>query len=204
MKVLATVPFAHVMRHFAAEHPLDGEYEENTDDEAEEHLHQAELLLGRWHRVLLDRDDVLSVMLPWHLGEGGEHELIPKTGLSVRDAVSRLRAAGEGYARSNPVCGRKLGLQAASALTPVFLSTRAVPGVDYEGLPAGDRLTHLDGLHRMLAWELHGRLAAGTPMEAYVAGAPQELPPRGDPLAPADVRHGAGHDRDALDVHPTG
>ncbi|MEN8650408.1 DUF6309 family protein [Streptomyces sp. 21So2-11] len=197
MKVLAPVPFAHVMRHFAEQHPFDVEYEENTNDEAEEHLRAAELTLGQWHRVALDRADVLAVILPWHLGEGGDRELIPKTGLTVGQTVARLRAAGEGYARANPVCGRKLDLQAASALTPVFLSTRAVPGVDYEGLPAGDRLTHLDGLHRMLAWELHGRLAAGVPMEAYVAGAPGGL-------APADVRHGAGHDRDALDVHPTG
>ncbi|MFE2847904.1 DUF6309 family protein [Streptomyces scopuliridis] len=221
MRVIAAAPFASVLDTFARAHPLDRAHEANTNDEAEEHIRNAELSLGSWRRVLLDRDDLLRVVLPWHLGEGGERELIPKSGLTVADAVARLEAAGGAYARTNPVCARKLDRLAAAPFTPLFLSTRAVPGIDYEGLVVREGLIHLDGLHRALAWERAGRLTAGTRIEAFLAyeenrpyedSRPYEKSrpyeddraPAGSPLTAADVRHGTGHDGDGLDVHAHG
>nr|BAP34751.1 hypothetical protein [Streptomyces sp. ML694-90F3] len=192
MRVLEAVPFDGVLAHFARYHPYHSGDPANSNDEAETHIRGAEALAaGRWHRVLLTGPEVRAVVLPWHLGEDGECELIPRTGLTVAAAAARLTGWGEAYAGSNPLCARKLDRQVRSEATPLFLSTRAVGGPDYAELTVRDGLIHLDGLHRMLAWEMAGRLSPGHRLEAYVAG-----------LSPADVGHGAGHDEDGLDIHP--
>ncbi|MCK7625211.1 DUF6309 family protein [Streptomyces sp. RS10V-4] len=191
MRILETVSFASVLRDFRADHPLRRAHEGNTNDEAEGHVRNAERLLGRWARVLLSRQDVLGVMLPWHLGEGGGRELVPPTGLTVADAAARLRAQQDDYARTNPVCWAKLLHQRTAPPTPLFLSSRAVTGEDYAGLRVKDGITHLDGLHRMLAWAAWHLLPEEERIPAYVAGP-----------APADVGHGARHDQHRLDVHP--
>ncbi|MFI6702579.1 DUF6309 family protein [Streptomyces sp. NPDC050509] len=217
MRVVAAVPFETVQRRFARAHPLGLAHEANTNDEAEEHIRQAQSTLGAWQRVLLDRDDLLGMVLPWHLGEGGERELVPASGLTVAEAVLRLRELGDTYARTNPVCARKLGRMATAPFTPLFLSTHAVPGVDYEGLVVREGLIHLDGLHRALAWERAGRLTPGTRIEAFLAshapaGAASEPRPGAAPgsgsgpgpgpdSAASHVRHRAGQDGDGLDVH---
>ncbi len=194
MRILGAVRFDTVMRRFAREHPFDGADEANSNDEAEGHIRNAQLGSGgRWHRVLLEGPEVRGVVLPWHLGEDGAAELIPRTGLSVAATSDRLAALGASYARSNPLCAYKLARQSAADCLPLYLSTRPAPGPDYECLTVREGLIHLDGLHRMLAWDQAGRLAPGNWFEAYVAGLP----------AP-DVRHGAGHDQDGLDVHPGG
>ncbi|MFB7592252.1 DUF6309 family protein [Streptomyces sp. NPDC056169] len=169
---VAPVSFDEVLHRFHEEHPLDREYEGNTNDEAEGHLQDADRTIGRWSKVLLDRRDLRGIILPWHLGEGGERELIPTSGLTVARTVALLRASGAAYTRSNPVCGRKIARQATSAFTPVFLSVGPAPGIDYDGLTVRHGLTHLDGLHRMVSWELHGRVDSGTRIQAYVAGGP--------------------------------
>ncbi|MFE3600796.1 DUF6309 family protein [Streptomyces sp. NPDC059096] len=208
MKVVASVPFETVQHRFARAHPLELAHEANTNDEAEEHIRQAQHTLGAWQRVLLDRDDLLGIVLPWHLGEGGTCELVPASGLTVAEAVHRLRELAGTYARTNPVCARKLERMTTMPFTPLFLSTRAVPGVDYEGLVVREGLIHLDGLHRALAWERAGRLTPGTRIEAFLAHAtpagaePGQGPPGpGQGLPPPHVRHRAGHDGDGLDVH---
>ncbi|MFE5854652.1 DUF6309 family protein [Streptomyces sp. NPDC056500] len=205
MLTVAPVSFDEVLHRFHQEHPLDREHEENTNDEAEGHLHAADRTIGGWSKVLLDRSDLGGIVLPWHLGEGGERELIPKTGLTVARTVALLRESGPAYARSNPACGRKIAHQATSAFATIFLSVGPAPGIDYDGLTVRDGLTHLDGLHRMISWELHGRLTPGTRIQAYVAGGPAAGSGlAGGPLAAADVRHGGGHHRDGLDVHADG
>ncbi|SDD91338.1 hypothetical protein SAMN05216174_12245 [Actinokineospora iranica] len=53
--------------------------------------------------------------------------------------------------------------------TPVFLSTRAIGRPGYADLRVRGGLVHLDGLHRLVSWELNTVLAdAG--VAAYVAG----------------------------------
>lgn len=192
MRLLGAVPFDEVLRGFTRDHPLDPSDEANSNDEAEGHIRNAELLLpGRWHRVLLEGPEVREVVLPWHMGEYGEVELIPRTGMSVAAAADRLAKLGTPYARSNPLCASKLDWHSTAGRLPVYLSTRPVPGPDYASLTVREGLIHLDGLHRMLAWARTGQLVPGTWFEACVAG-----------LSPAHVRHGARHDQDGLDVHP--
>lgn len=192
MKVLAAVTFDALLGLFGRDHPYDPDDEANSNHEAEGHLRNAELTLGgRWHHVLLEGSEVLDIVLPWHLGEGGEVELIPKTGLTVAAAAARLGALGTSYAGTNPLCGIKLAHQTQAEPKPLFLSTRPVPGPDYEEMTIRQGLIHLDGLHRMLAWQLAGQLVPGRWVQAYIAG-----------LSPTDVGHGARHDQDRLDVHP--
>lgn len=194
MRVLEAVRFDAVMDRFAHEHPFDASDQANSNDEAEGHIRNAELKLrGRWHRVLLEGPEVRNVVLPWHLGEDGEVELIPRTGLTVAAAADRLAMLDSSYAHTNPLCAFKLARQSTTAHLAPFLSTRPVPGRDYESLTVREGLIHLDGLHRMLAWARAGHLVPGNWFEAYVAG-----------LSPAHVRHGTGHDQDGLDVHSEG
>jgi hypothetical protein len=176
MRILAAVTFDEVLQRFYHEHSLDRAHEANSNGEAEQHLRNADALLRQWSRVLLSRRDVLGVMLPWHLSEGGNRELIPKSGLTVAAAARRLRSGGRQHARMNPTCWGKLTWQSTSPLTPLFLSTHAIGTVDYEELQIKDGITHLDGLHRMLAWELHHRLPDDDRIEAYVAGTPTRRP----------------------------
>jgi len=201
MKVLAAVTFDDVLRRFYQEHALDRAHEANTNSEAEQHLRNADALLGEWSRVLMGRRDILGVMLPWHLSEGGSRELIPKSGLTVASAAKRLRSAGRQHAQANPTCWGKLAWHRKSPLTPLFLSTRAIGTVDYADLCVKDGLTHLDGLHRMLAWELSDRLPEDDRIEAYVAGALPVTRPPDRNLATADVGHRTRHHRDELHVH---
>lgn len=180
MRVLGAVTFESVLSHFAREHASDPSDAANTNAIAEDHLRSAQLASGgRWHRVRLAEAEVLRVVLPWHLGEGGEAELIPRTGLRVAAALARLAELEPTYARINPRCAVKLDWQRRAPTRPVFLSTRPVPGRDYAGLEVRHGLIHLDGLHRLLAWAQAGRLASPRGMPAYVAG-----------LTPADLRHG--------------
>ncbi|MFF2042117.1 DUF6309 family protein [Kitasatospora sp. NPDC058170] len=172
MRILARTDFETVLRRYRRDHPVDREHEDNSNSDGDAHLLAAEGLFGGWGKVLLDRADVLDTVLPWHLGEGGELELVPATGMTVAEAVERLRGIGDGYGGLNPSCGRKLRRQADAPFTPVFLSVPAIGSTDYQGLLRSDGLTHLDGLHRMIAWELYGRLGPGVEIEAYVAGLP--------------------------------
>ncbi|MGH3522765.1 MAG: DUF6309 family protein, partial [Mycobacterium sp.] len=199
MRVLAAVTFDEVLQRFYQEHALDRAHDANTNGEAEQHLRNAAALLRQWSRVLMGRRDVLGVMLPWHLSEGGDRELIPKSGLTVAAAARRLRSTGRQHARANPTCWGKLSWQSTSPWTPLFLSTHAIDTLDYEELQVKDGLTHLDGLHRMLAWELHNRLPEDDRIEAYVAGA---LPT--DQLSTTNVGHRSRHHRDKLHVHVQG
>ncbi|MFJ8882886.1 DUF6309 family protein [Streptomyces sp. NPDC102402] len=192
MKVLGEVTFDALMARFRLEHPYHEGDDANSNDEAETHIRSAQgAFRGRWHHVLLEGTEVLGVVLPWHLGEDGGVELIPRTGLTVAAAASRLAGLGTSYAETNPLCAFKLARQTHATPRSFFLSTEAVPGEDYEGLTTRRGLVHLDGLHRMLAWQQAGRLVPGRWVNAYVAGLP-----------PADVRHGTRHHQDRLDVHP--
>ncbi|MFE7134417.1 DUF6309 family protein [Streptomyces sp. NPDC057638] len=171
MRVLQTVGFEAVLSRFQREHPYDASDETNFNDDAEVNLHRAqEELGGRWHRVLLEGPEIWPVVLPWHLGEDGEVELIPKTGLTVAEATERLTALGTGYARANPMCAVKLDRQTGAERLALYLSTRPISGPDYADMTARGGLIHMDGLHRMLAWAQAGLLSPGTWIEAYVAG----------------------------------
>lgn len=154
---------------YRADHPITRLHEGNSNQDGAENLVRAQELSGTWTRVRLDRSEVLEVVLPWHLSEGGGQPLVPRSGLTVGQAAERIRSGGAEMALANPVCSAKLEWLGAAPMTPVYVSTHPVVHSDYADLELDTGLVHVDGLHRMIAWELGGRLDAGA--EAYLAGA---------------------------------
>ncbi|MFJ9552185.1 DUF6309 family protein [Nocardiopsis sp. NPDC101807] len=172
MRLVHPVTYDQVRAVYLRDHPADRPHPANSNRDGEKALAMAEELLGAWSLVRLTREEVLGVVLPWHLSEGGAVELVPRSGLTVGEAADRIRAGGPGMAAANPVCAGKLELLRSAPLTPVYLSTRPVPHSDYGDLRVRTGLIHLDGLHRMIAWELSRRLPPGETLEAFVAGSP--------------------------------
>jgi hypothetical protein len=126
-------------------------------------LEAANRQFGRWTRVVLSPDEVRTVMLPRH-----DHRvnLVPALGLTVSEAIKRLDSVD----RSSE-CYQRIQ-QFFSRTTPaVFLSAAPISDPrysDYAGLlDRGYRgLTHLDGLHRLIAWGQENIRS----VPAYVAG----------------------------------
>jgi hypothetical protein len=118
---------------------------------------------GSWTRVVLTPEEVLTVMLPWHTHGV---DLVPAAGSSVSEAIEKLE-----FVNRLSECYRRIQ-QFSSARTPaVFLSTAPICDPlysDYKGLlDRGYRgLTHLDGLHRLIAWGRDNRRE----IPAYIAG----------------------------------
>jgi Family of unknown function (DUF6309) len=168
---LAPVEFAEVLARFRSEHSVDDTHEWNSNSDGEAHLLCADRLTDRWDRVLLGPEEIGRVVLPWHESEGGDLKLVPKTGLTVADATEVLRAVSDRYPTESPVCWRKIARMNAGPSTPLYLSAVVIDMSDYEELEVtGDGLIHLDGLHRMVSWQLNGVLTSGCTVEAYVAG----------------------------------
>ncbi len=170
MLILEKIDFEKVLERFYRDHLLDLEHEENTNQKAEEALVLINSQLGEWHKAWVGRADIKSVILPWHISCGGKTELAPKTGLTVGRAVEKILNMGDAFARENPVCSQKIERMSRLPFTPLFLSTRAIKKDDYWDLTRKEGLIHIDGLHRMISWELHGRLSEQTQIEAYIAG----------------------------------
>ncbi|GAA2248633.1 MULTISPECIES: DUF6309 family protein [Kitasatospora] len=194
MDIAGPAPFAEVRETFLQDHPLEGAHEANSNQDGEQNLERAEQLLGTWWRVRLSRAEVLGVILPWHLSEGGRLELVPRSGLTVAQAAERIRSGGAEWAEANPVCAAKLRLLRHAPFTPVYLSTRPVPHSDYSDLRIREGLIHLDGLHRMLAWELAERLPAEERLDAFIAS---DLPIRPATGSGSDAGRRTGRDEHA-------
>ncbi|MEU3019051.1 DUF6309 family protein [Nocardiopsis sp. NPDC007018] len=177
MRLIETVPFSTVLEVYRGDHPVDRPHASNTNQDGEDVLRMADQLLGTWHRVLLSREEVLGVVLPWHLSEGGGRVLVPRSGRTVGEAADLVREGGARMAAANPVCSDKLALFREAPLTPVYLSTVPVPHPDYSDLETRTGLIHLDGLHRTVAWALSDRLPEDERTEAFVAGTPDTAPP---------------------------
>jgi hypothetical protein len=176
MEIVEPVPFAEVRHIYLRDHPAERTHQANTNRDGEENLWRAERLIGSWWRVRLSRADVLDVVLPWHLSEGGAYELVPRSGLTVGQVVERMRSDWTHVAEVNPVCTAKLELLEHSPLTAVYLSTHPVAHPDYADLRVEEGLIHLDGLHRVIAWELAHRLPHEERLDAFLAGDPGCLP----------------------------
>ena len=170
MKILRKVTFDEVLEHFHAKHPIDADYRVNTNQDAENALVMATQLFHEWNSVLLERRDILNVILPWHLGCKGRLTLVPKSGLTVEQTVKKLTAMQDSFCHENPVCWDKIVRMKHSESTCLFLSTQAIPHAHYSEINIQGDLVHLDGLHRMVSWEFHGMLDDGAQVEAYVAG----------------------------------
>ncbi|MFD8753587.1 DUF6309 family protein [Kitasatospora sp. NPDC059577] len=172
MKIVTAVAYSEVHDAYLRDHPVERAHEANSNVYGEENIERADGLQGGWWRIRLSRADVLGVVLPWHLSEGGELELVPRAGLTVGEAAERVRSGGAAWTAANPVCAAKLRLLRWAPFTPLFLSTAPVDHSDYGDLAVRAGLIHLDGLHRMLAWELAGRLPARAVLDGYLVGDP--------------------------------
>jgi uncharacterized protein DUF6309 len=130
---------------------------------------------GNWSEVKLSREQILRIMLPHHGGERGLTELIPPEGMTVEQAVARLKQLDD-YPESNPGCWSKISHSKNTGFSPVFLSASPVDHEDYPTMVVPDNnFVHLDGLHRLLAWGLDGRYdldsdSANETLTAYIAG----------------------------------
>ena len=180
MRIVAPVQYDELMREFNAAHGLDKLHEENTNHDALKHLRMAQAQFGRWTRVLLHREEIRSIVLPWHESEGGGITLVPKSGRTVAEAVELVRSTGGRFETANPVCWRKLVHLRSAPFDGIYLSTQAIDDeIDYLELETRRGLIHLDGLHRLVSWELHGMLTDTTEVLAYLAGAPAARSPGG-------------------------
>ncbi|MFJ4190924.1 DUF6309 family protein [Kitasatospora sp. NPDC089509] len=175
MEIVTAVAYSEVHEAYLRDHPVERAHEANTNLYGEENLERADTIPGGWWRIRLTRADVLGVVLPWHKSEGGERELVPPTGLTVARAAERVRSGGADWTAANPVCTAKLRMLRAAPFTPLFVSTAPVDHPDYAELVLPPGLIHLDGLHRMVAWELAGRLGGGIVLDGFLAGDPAAL-----------------------------
>ncbi|MFJ6385798.1 DUF6309 family protein [Kitasatospora sp. NPDC092039] len=173
MEIVTAVAYPEVRDAYLRDHPVERSHEANSNWYAAENLERADRIPGGWWRIRLSRADVLGTVLPWHLSEGGELELVPRSGATVAEAAERIRAGGAAWSAANPVCAAKLRLLRWAPFTPLFLSTDPVDHPDYGGLEVRSGLIHLDGLHRMLAWELAGRLPGRAQLDGYLVGDPR-------------------------------
>ncbi|WP_017588456.1 DUF6309 family protein [Nocardiopsis ganjiahuensis] len=172
MKIIEPVTTEEVLETFRRTGPP---HDDITARDAESYAEKMTLLAVEqhgepWYRVRLSRKDVLAVVLPWHRGENGELELVPPTGATVQETLTRLSAWGDEYPTANPLCWEKLHRHSDTDLSPLILSAGVVDHPHYADLSDRDSLTHLDGLHRMLAWGLEGRLPRFRRLDAYVVG----------------------------------
>jgi len=169
------VAFADVLRHFEQHHPVR---EGNMNAHARECMEKAnDLVHGEWAYVRLDPEEAREIILPHHISEGGTLPLIPPTGMTVRAAADKIRQITlPVYSVENPACWKKLDYWRGRYGSPLFLSIVTVDHPDYHQVTVPDGgLVHLDGLHRLLAWDLSGRFdsfGAEGEVPAYVAGFP--------------------------------
>ena len=170
MRLSEKVSFEEVLVNFRLHHSVKMQYEQNTNSDTEISLQQANEQFGEWYKVLLNREDILQVVLPWHLSCSGKIELVPKSGLTVKQTVEKLLHIEDAVANENPICYGKMLKLSKAPFSPLFLSTQAIERDDYSSLHTKNGLTHIDGLHRMIAWERFGRLTKGVWVEAYIAG----------------------------------
>lgn len=154
-------PFLEVRNVFRRENP-DPSYDATAY--ALQLLETANVQFGVWHRCVLSLKDMLAVMLPPH--RHGGLELIARPGGLVSEAVKSFHAAPRDH-----ICTQKIDKHSQEPSSTLFLSVAPLDDPqysDYRDLVAsGYRgLTHLDGLHRLIAYCRDNR----TDVLAYIAG----------------------------------
>lgn len=130
---------------------------------------------GAWHERTLTGQEALEILLPPHAGEpckGDRLTLVDPEGATVRDVARRLAQIRADYEPANRSCWSRIEAAASAPYSRLILTTAPLDSDDYRGMsPRPDRLYHLDGFHRLVAWGWTGRLAAsGARIAAIVAG----------------------------------
>jgi len=159
MPMESQVSFGEVCQVFSRENP-DPSW--GSTNYALGLLRAANDQFGSWQRRVLTQEDISRIMLPHHNHE--YFELVPPSGLVVSDALGRLDLAPQSH-----VCPRRIEQVSREPLSSVFLSAAPLKGnSDYQELVLRSYggLTHLDGLHRLIASALRPR----GEIVAYVAG----------------------------------
>lgn len=118
---------------------------------------------GGWARATLTFENISGVMLPPHRHQG---ELVPLSGSTVSDAVKKLESIRPPHA-----CLQRIEELSSQPSSTIFLSDLPIdhPNYpDYRGLiDRGHKgLTHLDGLHRLIAAARSGK----SQFRVYIAG----------------------------------
>lgn len=133
---------------------------------------------GNWIFKKLKRKEALSIVLPWHGHWEGQNNiiLIPKEGMTLGTAIKRYNSI-KNYKSENPKCWDTIEyLMNKKDSSSVFLSTAPIKGYKvFEDLKECEgHLIHMDGLHRLIAWGVSGRLGFwryffGKKIKAYIA-----------------------------------
>lgn len=126
-------------------------------------LEAANRQFGNWRLIVLTPENVRAVMLPHH---AHGVNLVPPSGSTVLETIKKLD-----FVDHLSECYRRIQQFSDSRTPAVFLSAAPIDDSgysDYRGLL--DRgykgLTHLDGLHRLIAWGRENKRN----VPAYVAG----------------------------------
>jgi hypothetical protein len=115
---------------------------------------------GKWHEILLPLRALAQERLSPHAGEpckGDTMVLVPPGGATVAETARYLLGHVGQYRAANPSCWGRIAQAIDAPVSPVVLSA------DEEGYV-------LDGLHRLVAWQLAGRLDTDGTIRVFVAG----------------------------------
>ena len=126
-------------------------------------LRRANKQFGKWVQAMIAVEDIGGIVLPYHVGSCDQHSdlpqkilLVPPSGLTLDHAHTRFKQIRGRYRRLAPVCYERI--MRAKQLVPMnlgsffFSQEPILIGSTYQGLTGFKRqLTHLDGLHRLMA-----------------------------------------------------
>jgi hypothetical protein len=163
MRVESALSFERVRETFLRENP-DPKF--GSTDYALRLLEAANTQFGEWCSVVLSAEDSLCIMLPHHTHKG--LNLIPESGLLVSEVLPKIELAPKSHE-----CPQWIQKLSQDPLSTGFLSATPLShgdNSDYRELVRRSYkgLTHLDGLHRLIAYAKSGR----SEIVACVAGLP--------------------------------
>jgi hypothetical protein len=167
------VTFGEVSEQFINDHPLA----EGSNGPAFWNLEEANRQFeGRWVYRTLTPQETLGAVLSHHdhWREESEVKLVPNSGLTVVEAVSRYRTLMN-YQGTNPLCWQTLEF-VKLLRNDVYLSTSPLNTPDFQPLHrfSPNHLIVLDGLHRLISWRLDQEKGQPglkeIPVHAFIAG----------------------------------
>ena len=151
------VSFETVLDRYYLEHALKGK------DWGIDNLKRANKKFGKWVQATIAIEDIDGIVLPYHVGSCDQHSdlpqkilLIPASGLTLDDAHARFERIRKRYRRLAPVCYERImraKQRVKMDLGSFFFSQEPILiGSTYQGLTRfRGQMTHLDGLHRLMA-----------------------------------------------------
>ena len=171
MRVIRTVAFADVLETFRRERGDAG----GSAPWTLRLLEQANAELGPdWRDIELTGLEAGAILLPRHAGEpchGDRLTLVDDAGLTVAATALRFAGLEHDYRAANRSCWGRIDRARREPLSRIVVATAPLDHAEYRGLPRGAGLYHLDGLHRLIGWQLTGQLADTAIVRAHMVGA---------------------------------